>query len=276
MLKFGIDLTKQVAVVTGGSQGIGAATAVTLGEAGASVVITYNKSKSKALEVLREIEGKGSHGMVLLLDVQQRDSIDSMVSTIMREFGRIDVLVNNAGVGTASVSHYAAPEDLDKATLEINAVGLLLVTQAVLPIMVQQDYGKIINLSSVGGGMAVFPKFRPASGMSKVAAAFLAKQIVADHPHQRIDAFAVCPGSVNTRMFRESTLDRLSEKERRALLDAMPMRRLIEPQEIADIILFLCSSVASVCRGAVIDASLGLGVRPGLVSEYRTLALSEG
>ncbi|GAH83922.1 unnamed protein product, partial [marine sediment metagenome] len=122
----------------------------------------------------------------LPLDLQDRASIDGMVSTTMEQFGRIDILVNNAAVGSASVAHYADPEKLDQAMVEINTLGVLFCIQAVIPIMVEQNYGKIINVSSVGGGVTVFPKFRASDGMSKCAVAFLSRQIVADYPHHRI------------------------------------------------------------------------------------------
>lgn len=263
------NLKNQVAIVTGGSQGIGAATAITLGKAGAAVAVTYNRSESKALMVLEEIQKISSHAIVLPLDLQNNESIRSMVSQTKKQFGRIDILINNAAVGSASVAHYTSPDRQDQAMVEINILGALLCVQAVLPIMVKQNYGKIINLSSVGGGISVFPHFKASDGMSKAAVAFLSKQIVADYPNHRIDAFSVCPGAVNTRMFRESTLDHLSPEERKKIITSLPLGRLIEPQEIADLILFLCSPAATVCRGAVIDASLGLGVRPGLLSEKK-------
>jgi len=263
------NLKNQVALITGGSQGIGASTAITLGKAGASIVITYNRSKSKAMEVLGELKRSGARAIALPLDLPNDQSIRSVVSCTMEEFGRIDILVNNAAVGSASVAHYTTPEKEDQAMVEINTLGSLFCVQAVLPIMIKQEYGKIINISSVGGGVTVFPKFRASDEMSKCAVGFLTKQIVADHPYQRIDAFAVCPGAVNTRMFRESTLDHLSQAERETFVSQLPMRRLIEPQEIADLVLFLCTPAATVCRGAVIDASLGLGVRPGLISEKK-------
>lgn len=263
------NLEGRVAIVTGGSQGIGAAAAFALGEAGASVALTYNRSESRAMEVVEKIQKIGSKAIALPLDLPDRASIDRMVSGTMEQFGRIDILVNNAAVGSASVVHYADPEKLDKAMVEINTLGVLLCAQAVIPIMVEQNYGKIINVSSVGGGVTVFPKFKASDGMSKCAVAFLSRQIVADYPHHRIDAFSICPGAVNTRMFRESTLDHLSPEEREAFISSLPMARLIEPEEIAALILFLCSPAAVVCRGAVIDASLGLGVRPGLISEKK-------
>jgi len=252
-----------------GSQGIGAAAAWTLGEAGASVALTYDRSEKTARQVVERIEKAGPRAVALPLDLRSKTSIDAMVSGAMSSFGRIDILVNNAAVGSASVAHYTTPEEEDKATVEINTVGPLFCAQAVLPIMVKQEYGKIINISSVGGGITVFPKFRASDEMSKCAVGFLTKQIVADHPYERIDAFSICPGAVNTRMFRESTLDSLSQAERDAFVSWLPMRRLIEPEEIAALILFLCTPAATVCRGAIIDASLGLGVRPGLISENK-------
>jgi NAD(P)-dependent dehydrogenase (short-subunit alcohol dehydrogenase family) len=263
------DLKNQVALVTGGSQGIGAATAITLGRAGADVSLTYNRSESKALEVLNEIEKTGSRGIALSLDMRDEASIRSMVSQTMKELGRIDIFVNNAAVGSASVAHYAGQAEQDRAMVEINTLGALFCVQAVLPVMVEQDYGKIINISSVGGGVSVFPKFKMSDGMSKAGVAFLSKQIVADYPHHRIDAFTVCPGAVDTRMFRESTLDHLTPEARKVFIAMLPRGRLIEPQEIADLVLFLCTPHATICRGAVIDASLGLGVRPGLISEKK-------
>lgn len=261
------DLTGKVAIVTGGSQGIGAATALALAQAGASVVLTYNLSKSAALDLVGKIENAGSQAIAIHLDLQDRSSIQEMVSKITEQFGRIDILVNNAAVGSASVKHYTKSEQLDHTMLTINTLGLLDCTQKVIPIMLKQKYGKIINISSVGGGITVFPKFKASDGMSKCAVAFLSKQIVADYPHEGIDAFSICPGAVNTRMFRESTLDHLSADERNAFISSLPMGRLIEPEEIASLVLFLCTPTATVCRGSVIDASLGLGVRPGLISE---------
>ena len=233
------------------------------------MALTYNRSEKAALEVVERIERSGSRAVALSLDLRSKTYIDAMVSGAMSSFGRIDILVNNAAVGSASVVDYTIPEEEDKAMVEINTVGPLFCAQAVLPIMVKQEYGKIINISSVGGGITVFPKFRASDEMSKCAVGFLTKQIVADHPYERIDAFSICPGAVNTRMFRESTLDSLSQAERDAFVSRLPMRRLIEPEEIAALILFLCTPAATICRGAIIDASLGLGVRPGLVSEQK-------
>lgn len=263
------NLKNQVAIVTGSSQGIGAAAAIALGKAGATVVLTYNRSKTGAQEIAKEIKKAGSTAVAHRLDLQDRESIRSLVSQSREQFNRIDILVNNAAVGSASVAHYTDDDHQDETMFGINALGLLYCVQEVLPIMEVQNYGKIINVSSVGGGVTVFPKFMISDGMSKTAVAFLSKQIVADYPKQNIDAFSICPGAVNTRMFRESTLDHLTQEERDEFTAQLPMGRLIEPEEVAALILFLCTPVATICRGAVIDASLGLGVRPGLISESK-------
>ena len=268
----GIDtnLKRKVAIVTGGSQGIGAAIAIALGQSGASVVLTYNHSEAKAHEVAEKIERKGGPSPVTLpLNLQDKASIKNMVDQTMKEFGRIDIFINNAAVGSASIANYSSPDRIDQAMFEINSIGPLLCVQAVLPIMIKQNYGKIVNISSVGGGISVFPKFTASDEMSKCAIGFLSKQIVADHPHQNIDAFSICPGAVNTRMFQESTLNHLSPEEKAAFISKLPLGRLIEPEEIASLALFLCTAAGTVCRGAIIDASLGLGVRPGLISENK-------
>jgi NAD(P)-dependent dehydrogenase (short-subunit alcohol dehydrogenase family) len=126
---------------------------------------------------------------------------------------------------------------------------------------------KIINIASVGGGMAAFPGFSLADGMSKAAVAHLTRQLAAEAMAPGLDVFAVCPGATDTEMFRQSTLNRLSEDERQAFLATLPKGRLIAPSEIAELVAFLAGPQSTVLHGAVIDASMGLGVRPGRISE---------
>jgi NAD(P)-dependent dehydrogenase (short-subunit alcohol dehydrogenase family) len=126
---------------------------------------------------------------------------------------------------------------------------------------------KIINISSVGGGVTAFPGFRLSDGMSKAAVAFMTRQLAAEHVHSNVDVFAVCPGATNTAMFQASTLNKLSAAERASFLKRLPKGRLIEPEEIAAIVHFLASGLSTPMHGAIIDASMGLGVRPGLMTE---------
>ena len=127
---------------------------------------------------------------------------------------------------------------------------------------------KLINISSVGGGIAAFPGFRLSDGMSKAAVAFLTRQLAAEAVQLNVDIFAICPGATNTPMFEASTLSKMSASEKKDFLKRLPKGRLIEPEEIAGLVHFLASPAARVLHDAVIDASMGLGVRPGLMSEY--------
>jgi NAD(P)-dependent dehydrogenase (short-subunit alcohol dehydrogenase family) len=103
--------------------------------------------------------------------------------------------------------------------------------------------------------------------MSKAALAHLGRQLAAETVHEPIDVFTVCPGAVDTPMFRGSSVDHLSEAERAALMQRLPGGRMIEPGEIADLVVYLCSEAGRVLHGAVIDASFGAGVRPGVLTE---------
>jgi NAD(P)-dependent dehydrogenase (short-subunit alcohol dehydrogenase family) len=146
--------------------------------------------------------------------------------------------------------------------MQVNAIGTLWLTESIVPSMRQRGHGTIVIVSSVGGGITQFAGFRLADGMSKAALAHLGRQLAAELAREPIDVFTVCPGATDTPMFRASSLDHLSDDARAALIDALPGRRLIEPGEIAELIFFLCTPAARILRGAVIDASLGLGVHP--------------
>ncbi|NJM30690.1 MAG: SDR family oxidoreductase, partial [Rhizobiales bacterium] len=206
------------------------------------------------------------------LDLQSAASIEACLDAVTASWGRIDVLVNNAAVGSATVAAYADDAAAqDSALLAINADGNLKMAQGFvrrIRDVPRERAAKLINLSSVGGGVAVFPGFRLADGMSKAAAAFMTRQLAAESVHLPLDVFAVCPGATNTPMFQASTLNMMSAAERARFLKTLPKGRLIEPAEIAEIIAFLASDHSTVLHGAVIDASMGLGVRPGLMTEY--------
>ena len=155
--------------------------------------------------------------------------------------------------------------------ININADGTLKMCQKYIEVMNKNNHKnslKIINLSSVGGGISIFHSFRLSDGMSKAAIAFLTKQLAAETTDKNIDVFAICPGATNTKMFQESMLNKMSDAELKNFKSTLPKQRLIEPVEIAQIILFLASDYSTPLHGAILDASMGLGVRPGLMSEY--------
>lgn len=190
----------------------------------------------------------------------------------------LDALVNNAAVGTATVADYASDgTQQDELLLHINAAGTLTLTQLFVA-QISSQWGnlalaelppaKLLSISSVCGGVAAFPHFRLADGMSKAAVAFMTRQIAAEHVHTRLDVFAICPGATNTGMFQASTLNAMTDAERRAFVARLPKQRLIESPEIAELIACLLTPPHSrVLHGAVLDASKGLGGWPGLMTE---------
>jgi NAD(P)-dependent dehydrogenase (short-subunit alcohol dehydrogenase family) len=267
------SLQNKIAFVTGGFGGIGRECVKALVAHGARVAFTFAEGvepETAALELVAEHPDLlSAHG----LDLRFNDSIRACLNQVVARWGRVDIVINNAGVGSATAATYASdPATQDSLMLAINADGTLKVCQAFLEWVRQcetpSEYAlKIINLSSVGGGIQTFPGFQLSDGMSKAAVAFLTRQLAAELTDSMIDVFAVCPGATNTRMFQASTLDPMTVDQRQAFTRALPKRRLIEPNEIANIIVFLASGYSTPLHGAVIDASMGLGVRPGLITE---------
>ena len=261
------DLTGRIALVTGGTGGIGRACVERLTAYGATVVATCVEGVDDPATELATFNGlKGV--TVQPLDLSQPASIHRCIDAAVSSHGRIDILVNNAAVGSATVAKWASDaETQDSRMLKINADGTLKISQKFLALPDAPDK-KLINISSVGGGIATFPGFRLSDGMSKSAVAFLTRQLAAEAVHLNVDIFAICPGATNTPMFQASTLSKMSAAEQEQFLQRLPKGRLIEPEEIAGIVHFLAGPAARVLHGAVIDASMGLGVRPGLMSEY--------
>jgi NAD(P)-dependent dehydrogenase (short-subunit alcohol dehydrogenase family) len=131
--------------------------------------------------------------------------------------------------------------------------------------MLERGSGKIILLSSVGGGVTQFPGFNYADGMSKAAIAFLGRTLGADLAQSGVDVFTICPGATNTPMFQASTLNHLNDEGQKNVIASLPKMRLIDPREIAELGYFLTTDAGRVLHGAVLDASMGLGVNPGLL-----------
>lgn len=263
-------LQGKVAFVTGGLGGIGLECVRALLAHGCRVAFTY----AEGFEPLERAQSLVATRPEMLsahpLDLRSADSIRASMQAARARWGRLDILMHLAAVGTATVRAYAeAPDAQDSAMLSINADGALKVCQSFLELMKDHLHEplKIINVSSVGGGVQVFPGFRLSDGMSKAAVAFLTRQLAAELVHTGVDVFAVCPGATNTPMFQASTLEAMTPEERRKFLESLPKHRIIEPSEIASVMLFLASSYSTPLHGAVIDASMGLGVRPGMITE---------
>lgn len=263
-----LDLTGRVALVTGGSGGIGRALVTAFLARGATVATTFVPGVEDA-SALHASFGSPAQLSLHALDLRSGDSIRGCLDAALSAHGRLDVLVNNAAVGSATVAAWSQDAGAqDAMMLQINADGTLKACQHFLTLPHEGSVPrKLINIASVGGGIGVFPGFRLSDGMSKAAVAFLTRQLAAEAAPAPLDVFAVCPGATNTPMFHASTLDPMSTQQREDFLKALPKGRLIEPDEIAAVCLFLAGRASTCLNGAVIDASMGLGVRPGIMSE---------
>ncbi|MCH8557277.1 MAG: SDR family oxidoreductase [Balneolia bacterium] len=251
-------------LITGGSSGIGYEAVKLFYNDGFRVYFTYRSGKGKSEALIKELSDKEADERLIALrwDAGDRKSLDELVSAIRHP---VDVLTNNAGVGSATVKYVTDDEyEQDHQMMLINSVAPLWLIKKLLPGMKERG-GKIVNVSSVGGGITQFPNFTTADGMSKAALAFMTRQLAAELAHDPVDVFAICPGAVETPMFGASTLNHLSEDDRNKLIAKLPANRLIDPLEVARIIRYLSKPEATIMRGAVIDASLGLGSNPGLL-----------
>ena len=188
------EVNGKTALVTGAGKGIGKASAIALAEAGADLII-LSRTKSDLEKVKKEIIKLKRKCGIYDCDVSNFEELRS----IFNQISKLDILVNNAGVGSTTVTAQATDvSDQDTLMLKVNAEGTLKMCQHFLALP-DAPGKKIINVSSVGGGITVFPDFRLSDGMSKSAIAFLTRQLAAETVHLNIDVFAVCPGATNTR-----------------------------------------------------------------------------
>jgi NAD(P)-dependent dehydrogenase (short-subunit alcohol dehydrogenase family) len=258
--------TSRNVLITGGSSGIGAAAVRTFASHGDRVWFTYHRGEDRALEIINSLPRNTLiTPNALPFDQGSWGSVKQLVDSLPAE---IDILVNNAALGTKTIEQVGINERhlQDALFTQVNCLGPLWLTQRLLPGMLKRGYGKILMLSSVDGGIAAFPGFRDTDGMTKAAIAFLTRQWAAELIHDPVEVFCVCPGAVDTPMFRQSTLAPLSSAAADELIDRLPKRRLIRPEEIAEVLWWLTTEAATVMHGAVIDASMGLGVHPGCIT----------
>jgi 3-oxoacyl-[acyl-carrier protein] reductase len=243
-------LAEQVAIVTGGSRGIGRATALTLGKAGAKVVVNYLHQERAAQEVVTLIERQGGQALALKADVSCQSEAQALVEKALEAFGRVDILVNNAGITRDNLSLRMKPEEWE-AVLHTNLTGVFFCCQAALKPMLRQKSGRIINVTSVVGltGNAGQANYAAA----KAGIIGLTKSLAKEVASRGILVNAVAPGFIATDMTEE-----LGEEARRAFLERIPLGRAGFPEEVAEVILFLASPASRYITGQVIVVDGGL------------------
>lgn len=246
------DFDGQVVIVTGSGspKGIGKTIAKTFAKQGATVIIAdMNTEGVKA--TVSEIEEEGGKAFGIELNVTDKESVDNMVKTVMDKYGRIDVLVNNAGISQKVTVEDMTLEDI-KRIFNVNMFGLFLCTQACMKPMREAKYGRIVNLSSVSGkrGGGVFGGAHYSA--SKAAVLAFSKNLSREISAEGVTINSVCPGLINTEIWKS-----LPKEDADKVIDGIPMGRPGETQEVANAILFLASKEASYITGEEIDINGG-------------------
>lgn len=244
-----IDLSGKVAIVTGGIQGLGKATAALLQRAGCRVAVNYfddaqGLSRQRANETAREF---GDSALVAAADVRSRDEMQQFFDTVNATFGRIDFLVNNAAILRDRTVRKMTDDDWDNV-VETNLSSVFRVCQTILPLMA--DGGRIINMASISGVIGFFGQANYASAKAGIIA--LTKVLSRELAGRRINVNAVAPGVVLTEMGAS-----IPEAARQQMLSQIPLQRFGEPEEIASVILYLCSDLSSYVTGQTLHVNGG-------------------
>jgi NAD(P)-dependent dehydrogenase (short-subunit alcohol dehydrogenase family) len=256
-----MELAERVAIVTGGGRGIGRAIALELAGMGADVVVAERDPETgeTAAEAVR---GLGRRAVALQTDVTSRADLDVMVRTTLEQLGKIDILINNAGIFRAALPHDVSEEHWD-AIMEINTKAVFFASQAVLPTMMEARSGTIVSLASMAGKLGM-PNNAPYAA-SKAAVISLTKSLAMAYASYGIRVNCVCPGFVETEMWREvyrqagAGIMNLSYEEFHTMrLGMVPLGRLETPEDVAKVVGFLASDRAGYMTGQAINVTGGI------------------
>lgn len=245
-----IDFTNKVAIVTGGSRGIGKAIAKKLALFKANIIINYTSNEEEALKTKAEIEELGVKTIVVKCDVSKSDEVEGMINTAIEEFGQIDILVNNAGITRDGLLMRMKEDDFDRV-IDINLKGVFNCTKAVTKPMMKKRCGKIINISSVVGlignpGQANYCA-------AKAGVIGLTKSTARELASRNISVNAIAPGFINTDMTNV-----LSEDLKNSMLNNIPQSRFGESEDVANAVVFLASDMSNYITGQVINVDGGM------------------
>jgi len=242
-------LQGRIALVTGASQGIGRACALELAKAGATVALAA-RNETKLAEVAAEIAAAGSQSAAFALDIAGEDSIKAAAKAILDRYGKVEILVNNAGITRDGLMMRMKRADWDDV-LSTNLTGAFLLTQALLPAMLKNRWGRIVNITSVVGRTGQAGQVNYAS--SKAGLIGFTRSLAREVASRNVTVNAVAPGYIETPM--TAVLD---EKQRTAMMAAIPLGRPGTDIEIAQSVAFLASEAAAYITGHVLDVNGGM------------------
>ena len=245
-----MKLTGRTALVTGGSRGIGRAIALALAEEGADVAVNFVASEAAAREVIAQIEKTGRRGILAQADVSDFPDTFRMAQHVIEEFGHVDILVNNAGVNSdktfVKMDHASW-----RKVLSINLDGVFNCTKVFVDQMLKQNYGRVVNITSVIGQIGNFGQANYAASKAGVAA--FTKSLAKELAGKGVTVNAVAPGFIETEM-----VDNIPEKVKARLLDQIPLKRFGSVEEVARAVVYIVSSDGDYITGAEVSINGGL------------------
>lgn len=246
------SLEGRIALVTGGSRGIGRAVSIALAKAGAKVFVNYAGNETAANEVVATIQSAGGSATPLRFDVGDPEAFDAAVTTIAEQHKRLDILVNNAGIALDQLLLRVKPEEVER-TFTTNVTSAIFGAKAAVRLMMKQRHGRIVNLSSVvaeagNPGQAVY-------SASKAALLGLTKTLAREYASRGVTVNAVAPGFIETDMTAS-----LPDAIKSTILSQTPVGRLGKPEDVAAAVVYLASDEASFVTGQVLRVNGGMYV----------------
>ena len=237
-------------IVTGATRGIGKEIALTLAQNGANIAINYRNYNEEVEELINSIKEFGVDAIAVKCDVSKSDEVDNFISEVKNHFSSIDVLVNNAGITKDGLLLRMKDEDFN-SVLDVNLKGTFNTTKSISPIMIKQKHGKIINISSVVGIVGNAGQCNYAA--SKAGVIGFSKSVARELASRNINVNVVAPGYIDTDMTKS-----LPDKVKDEILKSIPMKKMGNPKEVANLVLFLSSSLSDYITGQVISPNGGV------------------
>ena len=237
-------------IVTGATRGIGREIALTLAQNGANIAMNYRNLNSEVEDLINEIKSLGVNALAIKCDVSITEEVDNFLKEVKAHYNTIDILVNNAGITKDGLILRMKEEDFDDV-LDVNLKGTFNTTKSVSSIMVRQKYGKIINISSVVGIAGNAGQCNYAA--SKAGVIGFSKSVARELASRNINVNVVAPGYINTDMTKN-----LPDKVKEEIIKSIPMKKIGDPKEVANLVLFLSSNLSNYITGQVINVDGGM------------------